>query len=243
MSAVKGRTRAGWRFRAARPPSRWRSAMVAASMVTSTRDCRTSGRTANRVSEPGSLCPGIIGNAWMEATPVVFVTGILAPAISAWPTWRQHTDFGVNGAGSECCIHRSKASYSSIDSSYPHRAAPLASTSIHWLPSTEATPKKSGGLFTNAHSHPPAKTIDHCREPYAQARGQQPDLIIRISHVRSEETRHGNRDAGSSLGSPMPENDDLQVCVIERRCQGLTATVRTPVGDIRYVSIRIADEC
>jgi hypothetical protein len=41
----------------------------------------------------------------------------------------------------------------------------------------------------------------------------------------------------------MPENDDLQVCVIERRSQVLTDTVRTPLGDIRYGSIRIADEC
>ena len=37
--------------------SRWRSAIVAASMVTSTMGGRTSGRTANRVSEPGSHCP------------------------------------------------------------------------------------------------------------------------------------------------------------------------------------------
>ena len=63
MSAVNGETRPGCCFRAIPPPSRLRSAIVAASMVTSTMGWRISGRTANRVSEPGSHCPGIIGDA------------------------------------------------------------------------------------------------------------------------------------------------------------------------------------
>jgi hypothetical protein len=92
-------------------------------------------------------------------------------------------------------LHSSLEGFLFVDRLFvPASCGAAASTSIHWLPSPEATPKKSSGLFTNAHWHTQAKTIDHCREPYAQPRGQQPDLIIRISQVRFRTARHGNRD-------------------------------------------------
>jgi hypothetical protein len=190
MSAVKGRTRAGCRFRAARPPSRWRSAMVAASMVTSTMDCRTSGRTANRVNEPGSLCPGITHGGDLRSVRYRHTGTVhfcVADMASAGGLRSERRRIGV--------LHSSLEGFLFVDRLFvPASCGAAASTSIHWLPSPEATPKKSSGLFTNAHWHTQAKTIDHCREPYAQPRGQQPDLIIRISQVRFRTARHGNRD-------------------------------------------------
>lgn len=60
MNAVQRATRTGRRSRAAPPPSSWRSAIVAASIVTPPTERMASGPAANRVSAPESRRPGII---------------------------------------------------------------------------------------------------------------------------------------------------------------------------------------